>query len=585
MIAIPPVSDDVLRWQYYAPDRNRTSAAESDKLACFRNSACHTGALCILLYFLFVHAIACQAAEMSPLLELSQRIYCAESSDEAREYVEQLYSAPLAEYGLPTEYLKFSSESHLFAGTLDAVLYVLYDIQQRYPELRLLVERTVLRWNYCWVFHKKWILDLMVKDGKVAQQTALRPFPLGSKGFFYWGFLDPDPEDRIVPLLLSDSPLDHRHFQYFFHQIYRKQCFPHPDTGRLFYEHVPNPLFSPIHQKNVFQSQREAAYPFTWDPECTKIIIKTEKAPEGPEVPQIQTIKPPLPEPAAETKPVTVMKPPAEIKAVTVMEPPAVIQNPVVPKPALPEPVAKDKAKPPPAPVSNRLQHLELPTADDSPMVSVNSPSSSGTAGVATPLPKKNSLGFTGNFYYRKPLEKDGSAGGTISWTPAPYWFIRGGFDYKYKLDEDKFSYSWGIGYDDWHPGTFSLQLNNWGPILPGEGLKFKSSVINLAYKIKSDTLKKYHISGSAGIDFPIEGTAIVNTTWQWEPINTWFIRVGLQVTLDHEKKVRATYNFGRWDWHPFTLALTYDNWGPNELPRTNFKENGAITLAWSWAF
>ena len=76
-----------------------------------------------------------------------------------------------------------------------------------------------------------------------------------------------------------------------------------------------------------------------------------------------------------------------------------------------------------------------------------------------------------------------------------------------------------------------------------------------------------------------------MNTTWQWEPINTWFIRVGLQVTLDHEKKVRATYNFGRWDWHPFTLALTYDNWGPNELPRTNFKENGAITLAWSWAF
>jgi hypothetical protein len=25
--------------------------------------------------------------------------------------------------------------------------------------------------------------------------------------------------------------------------------------------------------------------------------------------------------------------------------------------------------------------------------------------------------------------------------------------------------YSYGLGYDDWHPGTFSVQMNHWGPV------------------------------------------------------------------------------------------------------------------------
>ena len=523
------------------------------------------GILCFFLFFfllcfLFPFSTCAQAAEMSPLLELGWQLHCAENADEARRYVQQLYSTPLTEYGLPAENLKFGAENRLFAGTLDGVLYVLYNTQRRYPELRLLVERTVLKWNYCRMFYKQWILDLMTKDGKVTRRIAARPFPLGSRGFSYWGFLDNDPEDRLVPLLLSDPPLGHRHFQYFFHRIYRRHCFPHPDTGIRCYEETPSPLELFGSEQAPFQNQAASVYPFSWNPKC-----KQEEIEEVRE------------------EPIDILPaPPPEEKIPVVPPPPPIEEEIVVPEPSPPRPVAVQPVTPekpqPEKRVTDRLKNLELPTADERPLIGGSMP---------TPLPEKDSLGITGNFYYRKRLEGEPSIGASVAWAPAPYWFIRTGFDYQYNLNDKPFSYSWGIGYDDWHPGTVSVQLNNWGPILPGEDLKFDGSTLNIAYKFKIDALKKFHISGSAGIDFPMEGngTEIVYTTWQWEPVNTWFIRVGIQYPLDGTGNFRWSYNFGRWDWHPFTVALTYDNWGINEFPHHNFEKNGAVNLSFSWAF
>jgi len=61
--------------------------------------------------------------------------------------------------------------------------------------------------------------------------------------------------------------------------------------------------------------------------------------------------------------------------------------------------------------------------------------------------------------------------------------------NYTYLPDSGQLTYSWGIGYDDWHPGTVSVQLNNWGPIKPGEGLALDKAVTNIGYKFKADFL------------------------------------------------------------------------------------------------
>lgn len=449
----------------------------------------------------------------------------------------------------------------MFAGTLDALLFSLYDTQERYPDLRPLVEQTVLKWNYCELFHKRWILDLMSEDGQLARRVAARPFPLGSKGFASWGFLDPDPDDRVVPLLLSDPTLGHTEFQYFFHRVYREHCFPHPETGRLFTEEIEAPLFAPLRPPPVFEGQTPAAYPFSWESKCTEDIVAAQ---------QIPRVEP------APSKPSAVANVAVESESPPQPTPPA--------EPADELPVARE----PPNTASRfreRLDGLELPGPGESPEVAVAQPSTSSAAGVPTPLPQKDSLGFTGNFYHRWRVNGEPSVGSTIAWAPAPYWFIRAAFDLQYELVNERFSYSWGVGYDDWHPGTWSFQLNNWGPILSGEGLKVEASVFNIAYKFKSDLLKQFHLSGSAGIDMHFSQEPVFYTTWQWEPIETWFIRVGIQIPLSQERGLRWTYNFGRWDWRPFTVALTYDNWGINEIAQSNLSENGAVNLAFSWAF
>jgi hypothetical protein len=197
--------------------------------------------------------------------------------------------------------------------------------------------------------------------------------------------------------------------------------------------------------------------------------------------------------------------------------------------------------------------------------------------------------GFSGAFNHNWPLNRSGRKfSATATWAPAEYWFIRLGVTNAYEQGGSQpWSYSWGVGYDDWHPGTWSVQLNHWGPIVPGKGLDIDNAVFTTSYKTDHAWLKERNMTLAHGIDLPVgqPRNGKLHSTWQWAVWPTWFLRVGVSTPLQGLSPLQWSYGFGRSDWRPFTWSLEYNNWGPNTAFQPNFKKNGTITIAWKWAY
>ena len=202
--------------------------------------------------------------------------------------------------------------------------------------------------------------------------------------------------------------------------------------------------------------------------------------------------------------------------------------------------------------------------------------------------PKKKTIGLAGNVYYKNTLKTGAKAiGGSINrkLIKDSYWFARVGWNYNLEEVDDPFSYSWGIGYSDWHPGTFSAQLNNWGPIKPGEGLALEKAVANFGYSVKSDFLKKHKLSLSGAINVPVEGNSSAVANLRWSPVKNWYVNASVSQPLEGDGTPKWTYGFGYSDWRPNKINLQYSNYGPNEIPYHNFQENGTWSLSYNWKF
>ena len=202
--------------------------------------------------------------------------------------------------------------------------------------------------------------------------------------------------------------------------------------------------------------------------------------------------------------------------------------------------------------------------------------------------PKKYPLGLAGNVYLKQSLKHSTNAiGGSINrkLIEDSYWSARVGWNYTLEESDDPFTYSWGIGYSDWHPGTFSAQLNNWGPIKPEEGLALEKAVANFGYSVKSDFLKENKLSLSGAVNIPIDGNSSIAGNLRWSPIKNWYINASVSQPLEGDGTPKWTYGFGYSDWRPNKLNLQYSNYGPNEIPYHNYEENGTWALSYNWKF
>lgn len=176
------------------------------------------------------------------------------------------------------------------------------------------------------------------------------------------------------------------------------------------------------------------------------------------------------------------------------------------------------------------------------------------------------------------------SASATYKPDSKNYWFFKGTIRHKFENDDEDFSFSWGLGYDDWHTGTWTVQLNNYESIKIGEGFKIDKAIASVGYKLDSKFLKDNRLSSAVTLSKPIEGDASLSASLKWSPKSYWFIKGILIAPLEGDGDLKYNYLFGYDDWHPKAFGIEYSNYAGNPLGETNFKE-GNLSLTYKWKF
>lgn len=160
------------------------------------------------------------------------------------------------------------------------------------------------------------------------------------------------------------------------------------------------------------------------------------------------------------------------------------------------------------------------------------------------------------------------------------FFFLRTGITVN--NSDDPLSYTWGIGYDDWHPGSWGFELNNWNPLKPGDGLDLENVVASLTYKFAWEKLKENKLGSSLALNKSANSEFSLTWLVSWAPIENWFVRSLLTQPLEGGEMSWA-YGFGYNNWRNKTISLEYNNWGYNDAFDTNFRQNAIVTLGYKW--
>lgn len=211
----------------------------------------------------------------------------------------------------------------------------------------------------------------------------------------------------------------------------------------------------------------------------------------------------------------------------------------------------------------------------------------------------------------------------TIKYSPRSYWYIETTlFKYinsRYKASWDP-DFSYGFGYDDWHPYTFSLTYENTGGNrfspnrAKGEAhTRFKNGVVSLGWKfvLPERWEKPLLVHPSGGLHGEIHSnltpeyfdlSRIRDRNWKhsisldlkYFIYTYWYMQTTLFFYPDQSQQQPwdpdYTYGFGYDDWHPGTFSLEYTNYsgtrfpGRTRTPDTGRFRDGAISISWSWA-
>jgi hypothetical protein len=472
-------------------------------------------------------AMAAPPAPPRSLDELATDLRCAVSEAEARKALQSIADAGKAPLQLNT------AGAEVRAENVDALLHALAHARRAFPSLHTEVDEVVLSWNYCDVFFKGEAWDLGWVDGQMMRAHA-RPPARGYGGFRSWGFVPVDEAIRVVPMLLLENPLGRGQREWFIGAAILEQCFPHPITGRSTFDNGPAGWIPPGVRSSPVPI---ATLPGTLGPEWS------EKCPERAAAP-----------------------------------PPA----------AAPSAAAGGASKSPGAGAASALARSPRLTASGPPPFVPIAPLTSGGAGgpLQPVIPDGPSHGFSGNVRTTAALAHVApSVGTSAGWAPYDYAFVRVGIDQR--LNEKPFAlptYSWGLGYNDWHPGTFSAEINNWA--VPINKFNAEAIALSLGYKPVLPAVLQPYFGVGIDMTIPFGGPPTFGVAFAAKPYGSFFLMSAVRFAPFAEKPaVTWSYGFGYSDWHPYSIALQYNNWGPNPVFTPNFVDNGSVTLSWSWAY
>lgn len=210
-----------------------------------------------------------------------------------------------------------------------------------------------------------------------------------------------------------------------------------------------------------------------------------------------------------------------------------------------------------------------------------------------------------------------------LRWRPIPasYWFVQGVFHRYLRGDRQQPwhpDFTYAFGYDDWHPGTWSLVYANYtGTRFFPEGaagehrLNFPQGQWSLGYKFtlprpwqdwllvgdddQSTCGANLHFTPRY-VEFTTGGVRSGKTAaslgCRYQRPGGWFAEATVYAWPDRSQQQPwdpdFTYGFGYADWRPGALSLRYSNYSGNRFPGRQrgggegaFR-SGSITLTWS---
>lgn len=252
-----------------------------------------------------------------------------------------------------------------------------------------------------------------------------------------------------------------------------------------------------------------------------------------------------------------------------------------------------------------------------------------GRLRLALDLPLRTSeSGFKGAGFQGSPAVSP-TLQAELRYATRDYWFGAITF-YRYLLGDRQrpwnpdFTYT--FGYDDWHPGTFSLVYANYsgnrlsprrGRQVEGqreERTRFSQGTWSAAYKfVLPDAIRPWFlldeshaVNCAAGANYTrrytdlasrslMSGKRSVTLGCRYTTPGNWFA----SLTMYHYPKSSQrqpwdpdfTYGFGYFDWRPGSVSIQYNNYSGNRYPWNARRpgqgkfSNGSISISWSRAF
>jgi hypothetical protein len=193
----------------------------------------------------------------------------------------------------------------------------------------------------------------------------------------------------------------------------------------------------------------------------------------------------------------------------------------------------------------------------------------------------------TGSFFFDYRGSDRAGAGGLATVYPYRFFFLRFGGESTPFSPFGSSRFLWGFGYDDWHDGTFSATVHNWGPVRPEDGPDVGKAELNLGYKVPRACISQLCLAAFPSVTVPFEGGPYVGARLTLTLYGRWFVMGGLGWTVPGvfpppvgTPQWRVFYGFGRRDWSPGSIYITYYDWGPNEQAR-----NGILSVGIDWRF
>jgi hypothetical protein len=129
--------------------------------------------------------------------------------------------------------------------------------------------------------------------------------------------------------------------------------------------------------------------------------------------------------------------------------------------------------------------------------------------------------------------------------------------------------------------------VHNWGPVRPEDGVGVGKAELNVGYKVPRLCSEWLCAAAYPFATVPFEGGPYLGGRVTFTLFEKWFVMGGVGWTVPGLfppppgiPRWRMFYGFGRRDWRPGSIFVTYHDWGPDQQAR-----NGILAVGVNWQF